>query len=358
MSNDKSNRFEAGRSAGRSGARRARGFTIIEMAVGGAAAAVLAVLAVPALDKAEHEKWQAGCIQMQGVLGAGQAMYMADNRDQYAGVNTSGRYYQGVGCFGETPSARWMRLVGTTTSRTPTTTWDWISPTVGDAFGLPSKRAERTKEILSKVACPAAKGVNAALFGNAPDLNDFMVEQSRGAFRQVSYLQPGGFHLYSIRNTSVPRECGAQLARDVFGSPVATPAGFFPRLDKVGTRLSDKVMHACGTRYISAGGVLDIDITPSAATYSWFADAGPILHTSTAYGRSTQSPNGGVGWRYSFRHFDADLVVTFFDGSVKPMYAKEAYSQPKYWYPTGSVFTRNGATPEAQRRFANGAVLD
>src|SRR5690606_27586555 len=109
-------------------------------------------------------------------------------KDFIPGPNTSGADYQ-VG----------LSLTGDTTSETPTSTHDWISPIIGESAGLSINRARRTKQIFEDFGCPSTYEDNQSVWlggGSPPDRTDFDDLLANGGIRQVSYLSPASFHYY------------------------------------------------------------------------------------------------------------------------------------------------------------------
>lgn len=324
------------------------GFTLIELLIVIAIIAILISLLLPSLGTARNTARAVVCQSFVRQLGQAQQMYMNSFKDQYAGVNTSGAEYQGV-YPGQTPVVGWMKLLGDTSPSTPTTTFDWISPILGDSANLPVNRARRTQALFNQWRCPAAGRMNDTLFGTANDRSDFERAIRDGGFRQVSYLSPSAFHYYSrLRERSTPRVGTAFLQWDDFGQPCVTPKNFEPRLDRVGIQPSSKILIADGTRYWT-GQVLDFDVAPAPNLYGSFTDPGPIFDGSTAYGKSPEDPRNG--WKFSLRHPSNSCNAVFFDGHAARVSYEDAFSDVKLWYPGGSIFNGARATREARARY-------
>jgi prepilin-type N-terminal cleavage/methylation domain-containing protein/prepilin-type processing-associated H-X9-DG protein len=335
--------------------RTGNAFTLIELLVVIAIIALLIAVLLPALGKAREAARNLVCLSTLRQLGQAQSSYLNSWKDYIAGTITSGadvRFYNGA------------NIVGDTSSTTPVSMHDWFSPTLGDSAGLPANRAMRTLTIFNKFGCASARELNQALFppsGGATDRADFDAAQGELKYRQVSYLAPEGFQYYSYaRSTNSIRYTppgqsgpGAPLWRSAFPTPVTTPADYVPRLDKLGTQLSDKVLAADGTRYYEAG-ILDFDIQP-VANYGSFVDAGPIFHGSTAYGRTFAYAPNNV--RLTFRHNKA-INAVFADGNARTLSADTAYRRVDYWYPSRSIFTDGGvATPESREVYTAGREI-
>jgi prepilin-type N-terminal cleavage/methylation domain-containing protein/prepilin-type processing-associated H-X9-DG protein len=336
------------------------GFTLIELLVVIAIIALLISILLPSLGSARGVARQIVGLAMQKGLGEGQQMYGNNFKDFYAGLNTSGAYYQAIHAGGIIGA---NLMLGETNSSMPTSTFDWISPVIGDSANLSPNRARRTQQIFNRWRCPAATRKNDTLYGAASDRNDFVAATADGGFNQVSFLSPAAFHYYSQRAADanlVPRiglNNAFRLRVDNHTTPVDVTEKFSPRFEKVGIQLSMKAMIMDGTRYLD-GNELDFDIASNPSWFGSFTDGGPIYHGSTAYGRDSSSPSGGQGWKLSFRHPNRSMNVFFFDGHGASMKSEEAYREPKYWYPSGSIFTGGEATPESTAKYSAGSVID
>ena len=82
---------------------------------------------------------------------------MNAHREFFAGPTTSG-YAGQVAQSGNTA------YLHDTTPETPTSTQDWISPSLGSTLNLSVNRAERTAGIFNRFACPSARLFNQRVF--------------------------------------------------------------------------------------------------------------------------------------------------------------------------------------------------
>lgn len=331
-----------------------RAFTLIELLVVIAIIALLIGILLPALGAARDTARTVVCGAMQRELSLAQQVYINENKEYYATLVTTGISYvtASVGPGGVTSASD--ALAGNTTSDTPTTTWDWISPTIGSAAGLSPNRAERTWQIFDTYGCAGAEYENDVLYSTAPDIDDFEVILQNRGYPQISYLMPATFAMFSANAvfapTFDPDAYYGFLDSNVtgFADPATTPEAFVPRLDRVGTQLSNKVFFADGTRYMTGeneGRVLDFDIHPAPGWFSSFGESTPQFRRSTSYGRDHRGFPNNVP--LSFRHPGDKMNVAYFDGHVGAMSSVEAWTDPNPWHPTGSVWTGGEATDES-----------
>jgi len=241
---------------------------------------------------------------------------------------------------------------GNTTELTPTTIWDWISPSLGDSLGLSPNRAVRTAQIFNNFGCSEARTPIDSLFiaGATFDREDFerVLDGGQG-YNQISYLTPGPFHYYSseygLNNGPTIFSGSSERYLVGFEDPATTPRSYKPQLTRVGTQVSNKILAADGTRYLTDDLILDFDTNPTTAFYSSFGTSGPIFEESRAYGRNT-IPDSTLNVDLSMRHAES-VNALYFDGHVESLSKSEMYTDPNPWFPTGSVFSFNRATPES-----------
>jgi prepilin-type N-terminal cleavage/methylation domain-containing protein/prepilin-type processing-associated H-X9-DG protein len=323
-------------------------FTLIELLVVIAIIALLIAMLLPALGKAREAGRNVVCQSLVRQLGIGQASYTGDWKEWI-----SCRYTSGAEC----DATGGQSILGDKTPTTPTTSLDWISPTMGDSAGLSPNRGARSVQIFNNWRCPSATQLCRQLYptsGGAPDSADFQAAFDRDGAHQVSYLQPFGFATFSDTAPNSIRQYTTQsgstftrpAATGQFHDPVAVPKGFVPKLTQIGIQLSNKVVAADGTRYWDDQlRILDFDITPAPTYYSSFSDT-PSYYPSRAYGRTISADNTNI--KLSFRHL-LHMNAAFFDGHVQSLSTDDAWRRADYWYPSGSIFTGIDSTPESRQ---------
>ena len=337
-------------------AMRVRGFTLIELLVVIAIIALLIGILLPALGAARETARNMVCANSERQLALLQTHYALENKDYYSGPNTSNLdHWWIIPGQSEQPLDQ---LYFESEPDAPTSTYDWMSPILGEAVNLSPNRASRTAQLFNDYGCAGAKVFNDTIYRvNAIDDEEQFREilQEQG-FLQVSYLASTSFYYLSYDSPISELVVGGgrliRRKKETYENAAVAPPGFTPRLDQVGTNPSNKVMFADGTRFASRDDGLDFDPRLNPGFFGSFFANNPIIHGSSAYGREPFSADAVLvpdNQLLSFRHPNGSMNAAYFDGHAAGISQNEAYSDPNPWFPSGSRWTGNDATPEAEQ---------
>ncbi|MBS0198317.1 MAG: type II secretion system protein [Planctomycetes bacterium] len=337
--------------------RERQAFTLIELLVVIAIIALLISVLLPALGKARNVARQLVCSTRIRTMAQAQQTYANNFKDFIAGPNTSGLEGQFLDANGRNP------YVFDTTSSTPTTTHDFISPTLGDSLGFSANRALRTWDILQNFSCPHIRDTAVDWNGGGgADLIQFRNVRVTYGWKITSYLSPAAFHyrrqnvpqsLAEYRPADEPSSTRAAVTKYLNPNPATLPTNYIPRLDRVGLQLSNKVIVADGTRYLNTDSSVrffDFDPTPAPNVYGNFLASGPIYQDSSEYGRGYDS-GSRINVKASFRHAGQVINAGYFDGHVGTLKSTEAWENAELWYPSNTEWTGTSATPESAAKY-------
>jgi len=324
-----------------------RGFTLVELLVVVAVIALLLGLLMPALGQAREASRGVQCQSQLRQMALAQSAYAAGSDQWVAGPWTSGGLRIEGNQLRLPPTTR---FTGNTAPTRPTSTFDWISPVLGEELNLSTNRAERTWQIFERLRCPSQREMNTLLFGFSADYADFnRILRERG-YPVVSYLA-----VAAMLNKSVlasPTGLSTQYGFTHEG-PFTVARGYLPKLDRMGPP-SGKVAVADGTRYVvvqqgsQTRVTVDFDVNPVATYFGSFTSSNPIYHNSVEYGRDAPTAPGGSDYhlRLSMRHGDRRMNAAFWDGHVETLGSARVWSEPSLWFPSGSTYAGGPATPE------------
>ncbi len=336
-----------------------RGFTVIELGLGVAALTTGLAVFGPAASSIRGNGLDARSGFVHHELGRRQFMYMGDHNGDFTGPNTSGLEWnkEPLGDPGMFPNKGLETLYGDTGGGNPTSQGDWLTPLVGDSYGFSANRAERMRQKFDVVADPTAGAMVDALYvGDVPeDIDDFERVFNEQGYRQQSFLMMRSFTHFSSEQRSsaiVLDQKNGYFYRELFavqspGSVALSPEAYSPNIMNVGMQLSNKVMFADGTRFFNQG-VLELDVEVFNPRFSEDTSNGPVFDRSVAYGQGSPYAPDGENLDLSYRkRGGAGMYATMFDGSLRYFSREESWTDPTPWYPSGSVWTGNGATAES-----------
>jgi prepilin-type N-terminal cleavage/methylation domain-containing protein/prepilin-type processing-associated H-X9-DG protein len=347
-------------------ARRGAAFTLIELLVVISIIALLIAILLPSLQSARRSARATVCGSQLKAIGNGLFVYSADYADWIPGVNTSG------------VAMRTLKVAGMSDPDVlrhgylPIQPQDWITPLFNMEMELPDNRAKRMQLVTDRYRCPAQIAVESVLYpADGRGISDYQDFAQEREWTALSYLMPVAFQYWGrndagrelARMKRAPNvRVRAQSAPDTWETSVQN---YVSQIGRVGTPAM-KIAAADGTRYLTAEGILDHDISPFPSLFGSFTSSGGWWGGATAYGVKQGSPNwdeepvqrgspsDGLNLRYTYRHGrvppdtggdahknDGTINAVFFDGHIERLDDRQS-RRIEYWYPRGSVVNTEG----------------
>ena len=321
------------------------GFTLIELLVVIAMIALLVTILLPSLSRAKEMAKAVLCRVELREASKAQLIYTTEFEGHMAGPNGSGYALRTALKAGGRPRPDLWEGASK-----PAAHDDWVSPTLGEQFGLPADRPGRIVGFFNhNFRCPSNDLTYRTLWSSAPhnenwpdpktiSINSYSAPISLYAYNDAAHAkkkgQPNGFHWYSGREQGV---VDPSFSR------------FNGRIDSIGPP-DTKVACMDGSRYVKEENgheVVDFNLDASTLAFPvvhmthspclrvYPQDKGNPYKFASSVRSSGQRELHPLAVKYAYRHLDETLNMAFFDGHVGP-YGNEESRPVRYWFPSGS----------------------
>lgn len=328
-----------------------RGFTLVELLVVVAVIALLIGLLLPALSKARAAGYQAQGLSIQKQLVLGLISHGNSNDFAIPGINTTGRSLQ------QLAASNAGRL--NESENLPTQGWDWMTPALAGEVNYPMSRSQRMVHNFREYADPSMREVftatqieNGTEGGSADHPTMDQLVSRQGPIPAPSFLMPSAWQLTGGTTSFPPADNRAPVGQsDQAKNCVELPAGYRPRIDRVGQGSSKVAIADAYLDIIESAAPVKIDVgiftTPTDRNFGAFCSEGAVRRDSKAYGE------GALNQRLSFRHNNR-MNAVFWDGHGDTL-DNDSSRNPSLWYPTGSTYKNNNAHSLSTGFFGGGA---
>jgi prepilin-type N-terminal cleavage/methylation domain-containing protein/prepilin-type processing-associated H-X9-DG protein len=341
----------------RSASVRRAGFTLIELLVVVAIIALLLSILLPSLSQARSSAYASVCLTRLKNLGTAQHVYQNDEKGYIPGSPLTTGF--GLAVNNPPHNGQWQPGM-------PVNTFDYSVPLLRQMrVGLPRTSREACFELTTKSAmnCPANGQVAAPWSSSGPATGPTIKAIS---YLTMNTIMRGGPDVYSYWQKNASRLMKGVLAFDM-GQPsdgdIVPPAGYVPRIDKVG-RVGLKVYLADGLRfYTRSGNVIDYDV--GIRNFAGYQSAQPPSDMYRDKAAKLLAREYNEARRYSYRHNSGQGInALMFDGHaerLRAVFRSDTQAQgpaldPRHYFPSGSV-VRNPGNLFLSGRYAAGTAL-